>query len=96
MLVWLKDPADAQARAKLIETTESFRAIPGVQHVAIGKALPSTRPIVDSSFDLAFVMTFNDRAALDAYEKHPTHERAVKEVLTPLVRQVRVYDAVSE
>jgi hypothetical protein len=92
VLVWLKEPDDAGARRRLSDAADSFRAIPGVRQVTVGKAVPSTRPGVDGSFDLGFVMTFDDEAALRAYQDHPTHVRAVREVLSPLVREVKVYD----
>jgi hypothetical protein len=49
---------------------------------------------VDDSFDLGLVIRFKDKAALDAYEKHPVHVKAVKEVLGPNASKLKVYDVV--
>jgi len=92
VLCWLKTPGDEAARERLIEASKSFESIPGVVKVTAGRAIPSTRPVVDSSYDVAFVMTFTDKAALDAYEVHPTHVKAVQEVMRPVVGKVVVYD----
>jgi hypothetical protein len=65
-----------------------------IQHLSVGPAVPSERPIVDDSFDVGLVMRFNSKADMDAYEKHPVHVNAVKEVQTlmPLAKRLLVYD----
>jgi Stress responsive A/B Barrel Domain len=92
VLVWLKTPGDEAARRRIIETSRTFRTIPGVVSVRSGTALPSTRPVVDWSYDVGLVMTFEDEAALRAYDGHPTHKKAVEEVLRPLAGKIVVYD----
>lgn len=92
VLVWLKTPGDEAARRRVIETSASFDSIPGVVRVTSGTPLPSTRPVVDSSYDVAVVMTFASEAALRAYDAHPTHRRAAEEVLRPLARKILIYD----
>ena len=92
VFVWLKTPGDAEARRKVIETSKTFKTIPGVVSVTSGTALPSTRPVVDSSYDVAVVMGFIDEAALRAYDQHPTHKKAVEEVLRPLAGKILIYD----
>ena len=69
VLMWLKDPSDQAVRQKIIDASETFRQIPGVLDVHHGIAVPSTRPIVDSSFDIGFLISFNDRASLDEVEQ---------------------------
>ena len=92
VLMWLKDPSDHAARQKIIEASESFRQIPGVLDVRHGQPVPSTRPIVDSSFDIGFVITFKDRASLDAYGPNPIHQKAAQELIQPNTKQIKVYD----
>ena len=96
VLMWLKDPTDHAARQKIIDASESFRQIPGVLDVRHGRPVPSTRPIVDSSFDVGLVITFKDRAALDAYATHPIHEKAAQELIRPSTRQIKVYDIAAD
>jgi hypothetical protein len=92
VLLWLKSPGDAAAIDRIVSTSREFTKIPGVMSVRVGRALPSTRPVVDSSFDVGLAMTFNDAAALQAYEVHPQHVKAVREVLRPLAARIQVYD----
>jgi hypothetical protein len=96
VFVWLKTPGDEAARQRVIETSKTFATIPGVVSVTPGKALPSTRPVVDSSYDVAVVMGFADEAALRAYDQHPTHKKAVDEVLKPLAAKLQIYDFKAE
>ena len=92
VLLWLKQPGDAAAIDRIIKTSREFTKIPGVMSVRVGWALPSTRPVVDSTFDVGLAMTFTDAAALQAYEAHPQHVKAVQEVLRPLAARIQVYD----
>jgi hypothetical protein len=92
VLIWLKTPGDPAAREKVIDASKTFVGIPGVVSVRFGEALPSTRPVVDSSFDVAVVIRFTDEEALRAYDQHPTHKKAVDEVLKPLSAKVQIYD----
>jgi hypothetical protein len=92
VLCWLKMPGDEAGRRRIIETTQTLKSIPGVVSVTAGRAMPSTRPVVDSSFDVGIVITFTDESALRAYDQHPTHKRAVETVLRPLVAKLLVYD----
>jgi hypothetical protein len=97
VLAWQKKPGDATDRAKIIAASKDLKAkIREVQSLRVGPALPSDRPIVDDSFDVALVMSFRDAAALRRYETHPVHTQAVKDVLKPLTSRILVYDVVSE
>ncbi len=93
VLVWLKKPGDAADRAKVIDAAKMFQAeIPEIQHLSVGTALASDRPVVDDSFDVGLVMRFANPADLATYEKHPVHVKAVKEVLQPIAKKLLVYD----
>jgi hypothetical protein len=92
VVFWLKDHGNAAQRAKIIETSETFRNIPGVVSVTAGPCIPSPRPIVDSSFDVAVTLTFSSQTGLQRYVEHPLHKAAVSGVLKPLVKKTLVYD----
>jgi hypothetical protein len=94
VLCWLKSPGDAEARDRIIEVSKSFAEIPGVASVSAGPVLASDRDIVDSGFDVAVVLVFDDRRALVAYLEHPKHQQALEGVLRPLVERVAIYDFV--
>jgi hypothetical protein len=92
VVFWLKDHGNAAQRAKIIETSESFRKIPGVLSVTAGPCIPSARPIVDSSFDVAVTLTFASQADMQRYVNHPLHKAAADSVLKPLTKKVTVFD----
>jgi hypothetical protein len=92
VLCWLKTPGDAEQRRKLIETAHEFHKIPGVTLIAAGTPIASTRPVVDSSYDVGFVMMFDDEAAMQRYLEHPQHRQAVADVLRPLTSKTVIYD----
>jgi hypothetical protein len=93
VICWLKEPNNLQGQRQIIRASEGFRMLPGVEDVVVGKALPSTRPVVDSSYDVSIVMIFRNQAALEAYESSPQHQDAVRDALRPNVRNFIVYDA---
>jgi hypothetical protein len=95
VVCWLKAPGNVTDRQRLIDTSRSFQGkIPGLLSVTAGTVLPSKRIGVESTFDVAVVMTFVDESALAEYEAHPVHQQAVKEVLKPLVERFVIYDFV--
>lgn len=94
VLFWLKEPGKADARRVLIEAARSLADLPGVIETRTAQALPGTGPVVDGSFDVLLVVSFEDRQALEAFLAHPTHKQVEKEVVEPLVSRVLVYNAV--
>lgn len=96
VIAWLKDPGNESARQRFIKATKRFSTFPGVIAHRVGTVSPSGRKVVDSSFDVAAVITFKDQAALSSYLQHPIHRKAVDEVLKPLVERMVVYDFVSD
>jgi len=94
VLCWLKNAGDVEARDRVIEVSRSFADLPGVVSVSAGSALPSERATVDSSFDVAAVLVFDDRRAMESYLEHPEHKRALDQVLKPLVEKIAIYDFV--
>ena len=49
---WLKDPGNEAHRQNIVDTSRSFRSIPGVVQVRAGRVVPSDRKIVDDTFDV--------------------------------------------
>jgi hypothetical protein len=93
VLLWLKRPGNAADRAAVIAAARKFQAeIPQIQHLGVGTAVPSARPVVDDSFDVGLVMRFANAADMSTYEKHPVHQKAVAEILKPVARKLLVYD----
>jgi hypothetical protein len=76
IVMWkLKETAEGASRAenaqKLKALLEGCRDIvPGILHLEVGIAQAG----LDSTYDVVLVSDFADKAALDAYQVHPTHE----------------------
>ncbi|HEY8668512.1 MAG TPA: Dabb family protein [Tepidisphaeraceae bacterium] len=95
VIMWLKEPGNSAARTRLESASAGFNRIDGVEQVRFGRPVlpgPSTRPMVDSSFDLGVIIVFRDEAALRAYEHNPAHQQAASDLLQPLVARYIVYD----
>ena len=93
VIVWLRRPGNPDDIAKLVATSKELqRALPVMRGMSYGRPLPSERPVVDDTFDLAFVMRFANRKDLAAYENSATHRQAATEILRPLSRKIVIYD----
>ncbi len=96
-LIWLKEPGNPEHRQRIVDAAHTFaREIPEVEFLSVGKPLPSTSSLNDSSFDICLVMRVENRAALDRYAKHPVHQKAAKEVFLPLSQKILFHDFTSE
>jgi hypothetical protein len=75
IVMWkLKETAEGASRAEnaltLKQKLEACRDIvPGILHLEVGIAAPG----LESTYDVVMVSDFADKAALDAYQVHPTH-----------------------
>ncbi len=90
VILWLKPGVDA---TPVIASMEELRQIPGVIEVGYGRKLASERSVVDSSYDLALVMSFDSEASLRAYDEHPIHKKLVEDVIKPNAAKLAVYDS---
>jgi hypothetical protein len=92
VVCWLNEPGNADHRRQVMEASRKLTEIPGVLSVSAGTVLPDDRPNVDSSFDVALVMTLKDEASLRAYPSHPIHQQILQETIRPLVAKFVAYD----
>jgi stress responsive alpha/beta barrel protein len=92
ILLWLKNPERQANRAQIRRTARSLRMIPGVRSVQTRRSVPGLPPGADRNFDLAVIITFADRVALQRYRNDPRHRQAFQSYLRPLVRHYEVYN----
>ena len=92
VLCWLKEPGNAEHRNQIIEISKTFRKIPGVLEVRVGRVIKSDRAIVDDSFDVGILVVVPDAKRLQEYLNHPIHQNAKRDILLPLGEKVLVYD----
>lgn len=95
VVIWMTDRGDEFAKKQLLADAKKLESVPGVVAVAAGRMLPSDRANVDKSFDIAFVITFRDEAALKQYAKEKTQLDTMTDVAR-FAREIKVYDAVAD
>ena len=91
VIVWFKPETPPDVRQKIEEDSRDLHRIPGVYNLILGQTVPSDRPIVDDSFDLALSMQFDSVADMDAYVVHPQHQEFLK-LAKPNIAKLLVYD----
>ncbi|MGC4071874.1 MAG: Dabb family protein [Nibricoccus sp.] len=75
---WLKPELTDAQRTGFVAAAETFRTIPSVQSLFVGRPAPIVpRPVVDGSYTFALSITFKDIAGHDAYQIDPTHRAFV-------------------
>lgn len=92
VIVWLKEHGNAAARERYLEASRRLSKLPMVLRYQVGTVLAGGRDVVDSSYDVAVVATFESQQALHAYLDDPTHKEVIEQGLKPLVEKVVVYD----
>jgi hypothetical protein len=92
VLVWLPESATEQHLEDMIAATRRLGTIPGVSELRVGRAVPSDRGIVDDSFDVGIVMSFDGVDAMNRYLEHPRHLEFVERYVRGRVERLVVYD----
>lgn len=93
VVIFWTDPADPKAADELLAGVNKYLLpIPGVLHFHAGRMVPSHRPVVEQSYQVALNLVFANKPAQDDYQVHPLHVEFVEKVLKPLVKKVTVYD----
>jgi hypothetical protein len=92
VILWLNDPGNKEHRKKLIDVARDLNNIPGVLSISAGEPMPADRAVVDDSFDIAYIFTFENVEAMRNYLIHTDHQKAVANLIKPLVAKMVVYD----
>lgn len=92
VIFWTKPENPKIADTLVAGMHHYLKGIPGVLHFHVGRMVPSERPVVDQSYQVALNITFPDKPAQDAYQGHPLHLEFVEKVFKPNCAKVVVYD----
>lgn len=92
VIIWLKEAGNQGHIQEIVDVTRQLGEIPEIQEVRVGKSIPSSRQIVDDSFDVGIHMTFANQTDLGIYLAHEKHKDVVATVLKPLTKKILVYD----
>ncbi len=89
---WLKNPQSTADRDRLIEGIRTLEGIETVRSLKVGiPAATEAREVVDHSFAVSEIITFDNEADQRIYQDHPIHKRFVAEY-GALWDRVTVYD----
>ena len=92
VVIWWTRPEIENAADELVAGAAKFlRPIPTVKQFHVGKMVPSQRPVVDQSYQVAMHVDFADKQGQDEYQVHPLHLEFV-EKLSCLWSRVVIYD----
>jgi hypothetical protein len=90
---WLKNPASAEDRDKLIAGVRTLAKIEAIGELRVGVLAPTEkRDVVDNTWAVSELMFFRDLAGQAAYQNHPIHLEFIKNC-SHLWEKVIVYDA---
>ena len=93
IVVFWTDPNNPSAADELAAAAEKLlRPIPGILQFHVGKMVPSQRPVVEQSYQVALNIVFTDKKAQDDYQVHPRHVEFVEKHNRRLAKRVVVYD----
>ena len=93
VVIFWTDPKNPRAADELIEGANKYlKPIPGVLHYHIGRMMPSHRPVVDQSYQVALNIIFPDKKTQDDYQVHSLHVEFVEKVFKRVCTRVVVYD----
>ena len=93
VVIFWTDPANPKAADELLAGAEKYlRPIPGVLSYHVGRMVPSHRPVVDQSYQVAINLIFADKQAQDDYQVHPMHIDFVEKVFKRVCQKAVVYD----
>jgi hypothetical protein len=93
VVIFFTDPKNPTSADELLAGCEQYlRPIPGVLHFHVGRMVPSHRPVVDQSYQIALNLVFPDKKAQDDYQIHPMHVEFVEKVFKRVCVKAIVYD----
>lgn len=90
---WLNEPENQEHLDRLVTGLERMKAIETIQQARIGFPAGTPREVVDNSYAIYWLVTFNSTADWQVYNDHPIHEQFVREV-SDVWSRVIVYDTV--
>jgi Stress responsive A/B Barrel Domain len=90
---WLNNPDSESDKADLVAGLETLKAIEGIQLVHIGFPASTSRGVIDASYSVSWLLTFDSLEAEEVYQHHPIHLAFVANC-SHLWSKVIVYDSI--
>ena len=92
VIFWTKAGKPNAADEIIAGARKYLAPIPGAHNFHIGKMVPSHRPVVDQSYQLALNIQFDNKQAEVDYQAHPLHQEFIEKSFNPNCERVVVYD----
>lgn|SRR5688500_16106955 len=93
VVIFWTDPNKPNAADDLIAGAHKWlKAVPGILNFHIGRMVPSHRPVVDQSYQVALNIVFADKKSQDNYQTHALHGEFVEKAFKPNCAKCVVYD----
>lgn len=91
---WLNNPGNKEDKARLVEGLKKLSKVNTIRMFHIGQPAGTNREVIDSSYDISWLVLFDDRPGQDSYQADPIHLDFIKEC-SSLWKRVVVYDSVN-
>lgn len=90
---WLKNSGNKDDKAKLVEGLKKLSKVKTIKNYYIGQPAATRREVIDSSYDVSWLLFFETAADQDSYQTDPVHLKFVEEC-SSLWTKVVVYDSI--
>lgn len=70
---WFKEEATSEQITAFKAASEKLREVETVLGYFAGAPAPTTRPVIENTYDYAIVFLFEDLEAQEFYQQHPLH-----------------------
>lgn len=90
---WLKNSGNKEDKARLIEGLRKLSKVKTIKTHYIGQPAATRRDVIDSSYDVSWLLFFDNAADQDSYQTDPVHLKFVEEC-SALWTKVVVYDTI--
>jgi hypothetical protein len=88
---WLRNPDSREDLARLKEGLTKLTKVKTIRQAHIGLPADTNRDVIERSYSLSWLLTFDHAADQDSYQEDPLHLDFVKEC-SGLWKKVVVYD----
>lgn len=90
---WLNDPVNVDDKLKLIAGLQKLSSAKTIRKFYISEPAETRREVIDSSYDISWLLFFDNATDQDTYQSDPIHLKFVEEC-SMLWKKVLVYDSV--
>lgn len=92
---WLRNDLTEKEKSEFVKGLASLTTIESVGQAHVGVPAATDREIIDRSYSYALTVVFPDKAAHDAYQVHPTHDK-FRDSCSRFWSRIQIYDSVNE